>query len=115
MTSFNRGDVVIVDLGYVGKTRPCVALSDPRADSERNITIVVPLTTEIRGGKCEVAFDKPFWLREKSVVNVLGIVGIDNARITRKIARFPETKLTEIYSRLNTALGQQPNIQSEIQ
>jgi len=27
MTSFKRGDIVIVDLGFAAKVRPCVVLS----------------------------------------------------------------------------------------
>ncbi|MGA2658909.1 MAG: type II toxin-antitoxin system PemK/MazF family toxin [Verrucomicrobiota bacterium] len=59
MTSFKRGDVVLVDLGYVAKVRPCVVISIPAADSRRNMSVVAPLTTEIRGGECEVPFPKP--------------------------------------------------------
>ena len=33
MTSFKRGDVVLVDLVYVAKVRPCVVISIPKADS----------------------------------------------------------------------------------
>ena len=29
MTSFKRGDIVIVDLGFAAKVRPCVVLSGP--------------------------------------------------------------------------------------
>jgi mRNA-degrading endonuclease toxin of MazEF toxin-antitoxin module len=32
MTSFKRGDVVLVDLGYAAKVRPCVVVSIPNAD-----------------------------------------------------------------------------------
>jgi mRNA interferase MazF len=59
MTSFERGDVVLVDLGMAGKVRPCVVVSIHASDRERNMSVVVPLTTEIRGGECEVAFPKP--------------------------------------------------------
>src|SRR5580698_3103870 len=53
MISFKRGDVVLVDLGYVAKVRPCIVVSIPNADSQRNMSVVAPLTTEIRGGECE--------------------------------------------------------------
>ena len=85
MTSFKRGDVVLVDLGYVAKVRPCAVISVPNADSQRNMSVVAPLTTEIRGGECEVPFLKPRWLAEESVVNVIGLVGVDNARIQRML------------------------------
>jgi mRNA interferase MazF len=53
MTSFDRGDVVLVDLGTVAKIRPCVVVSVRNPDAQRNMCIVVPLTTEIRGGECD--------------------------------------------------------------
>jgi mRNA interferase MazF len=79
MTDFNRGDVVIVDLGLAAKIRPCVVVSISQPDHQRNMSVVVPMTTEIRGGECEIRFAKPPWLRQESVLNVLGIAGVDNS------------------------------------
>jgi mRNA interferase MazF len=93
MTSFKRGDVVLVDLGYVAKVRPCVVISIPNADSRRNMSVVAPLTTEIRGGECEVPFPKPKWLAEESVVNLIGLVGVDNAKIERMLGPLPKDRL----------------------
>ena len=59
MTGFNRGDVVLVDLGMSAKVRPCVVISIGSPDSQRNMSVVVPMTTEIRGGECEIPFPKP--------------------------------------------------------
>jgi mRNA interferase MazF len=105
MIRFSRGDVVIVDLGMAGKVRPCVVVSIPNPDHERNMCVVVPMTTEIRGGSCEIRFPKPPWLRENSVVNVLGIAGIDNTRIQRRLAPFPAASFAEIDSALKRLLG----------
>jgi mRNA interferase MazF len=105
MTGFNRGDVVIVDLGMTAKVRPCVVISLNNPDRERNMSVVVPMTTEIRSGECEIRFPKPPWLRQESVVNVLGIAGVDNSKIERRIAVFPAEKMTEIESALKRLLG----------
>lgn len=96
MTGFDRGDVVLVDLGMAAKTRPCVVVSSARPDRQRNLAVVVPMTTEIRGGECEVVFPKPAWLRQESVVNVLGIAGVDHAKIIRRIAPFPQDSFAEV-------------------
>jgi mRNA interferase MazF len=96
MTNFKRGDVVLVDLGYVAKVRPCVVISIPNADTRRNMSVVAPLTTEIRGGECEVPFPKPKWLAEESVVNLIGLVGVDNARIERMLGPLPTDSLDAI-------------------
>jgi mRNA interferase MazF len=95
MTAYNRGDVVL----------PAVVISVPEPDSQRNMAVVVPLTTEMRGGECEVSFPKPPWLRQESVVNVLGIAGVDKARIQRRLSSFPKEKLAEIESTLRRMLG----------
>ena len=105
MTTFNRGDVVVVDLGLAAKVRPCVVVSVSNSDRQRNMSVVVPMTTEIRGGDCEIRFPKPPWLRQESVVNVLGIAGVDNAKIERRIAAFPADKILEIESVLKRLLG----------
>lgn len=105
MTRFSRGDAVIVDLGMAAKVRPCVVVSIPNPDRGRNMSVVVPMTTEIRGGECEVRFPKPPWLRQDSVVNVLGIAGIDNNKIERRIAPFPVVHLAEIDAALKRLLG----------
>jgi mRNA interferase MazF len=100
MTSFNRSDVVIVDLGMMAKVRPCVIVSIANPDSQRKMSVVVPMTTEIRGGECEVRFPRPAWLKQESVVNVLGVVGVENAKIQRRLAAFPADKMLEIESGL---------------
>jgi len=74
-------------------------------DSQRNMSVVVPMTTEIRGGKCEVRFPKPAWLREESVINVLGVTGVDNAKILKRLAAFPKKELSDIYAALAYAMG----------
>ena len=105
MTKFERGDVVVVDLGMMAKERPCVVVSIPNPDRERNMSIVVPMTAEPRGGECEIAFPKPAWLKKTSVVNILGIAGVDNAKICHRLAVFPKDKFAEIETKLSRALG----------
>lgn len=105
MTSFNRGDDVVVDLGMAAKVRPCVVVSVGQPDRLRNMSVVVPMTTEMRGGECEVRFPKPAWLRQESVINVPGIAGVDNAKIERRISAFPADKMVEIESVLKRLLG----------
>jgi mRNA interferase MazF len=105
MTRFDRGDVVIVDLGMAAKVRPCVVISVRRPDAERAMSVVVPMTTEIRGGECEVSFPKPAWLKQVSVVNVLGIAGVDNVKIIRRIAAFPKDSFLRIETVCARMLG----------
>ncbi len=80
-------------------------ISISRPAPQRNMTVVVPMTTEIRGGDCEVSFQKPAWLRQESVVNVLGIAGVGNAKIERRLAAFPADKMPEIEAALKRLLA----------
>lgn len=105
MTSFKRGDVVVVDLGMTAKARPAVVVSIARPDRNRNMSVVVPMTTDVRGGECEIAFPKPPWLKQQCVVNVLGVAGVDNAKIERRLAAFPAAKLSEIEAALRRMLA----------
>ena len=92
--SLKSGDVVLVDLGYLAKIRPCVVLAH-RPDSQRNAAIIAPLTSEIRGGEAEVTFPKPPWLQQTCVLNLCGIAGIDKVKIQRRLGPFPADKLQE--------------------
>ena len=55
----SRGDVVLVDLGMAAKVRPCVVVSISQPDRQRNMSVVVPMTTEIRGGEYETPLPNP--------------------------------------------------------
>ena len=59
MTTFSRGDVVVVDLGMAAKARPCVVVSVTQPDRQRNMSVVVPMTTEIRGANVKSASPNP--------------------------------------------------------
>ena len=54
-----RGELWLVDLGYLGKVRPVLVLSLPFFDHERTLCIVVPHTTTVIGTRFEVAVEHP--------------------------------------------------------
>lgn len=105
MASFKRGDVVVVDLGMMAKVRPAVVVSIPKPDKQRKMSVVVPMTTEARGGECEIAFPKPAWLKQECVINVLGVAGVDDAKIERRLSTFPLDKMAEIDGALRRMLA----------
>jgi mRNA interferase MazF len=96
MTPLKRGDVHLVDLGMAAKSRPCVVISIPKADSRRNMSVIAPLTTQPRGGECEVPFPKPAWLHDASVINLIGLGGVDNAKIGRWIGQLQPATLDKV-------------------
>jgi hypothetical protein len=48
---------------------------------------------------------KSAWLRQVSGVNVLGVAGVDNAKMERRLAAFPAGKLRVIEAVLKGLLG----------
>jgi mRNA interferase MazF len=95
MTNFpSNGDIVLVDLGMVAKVRPCLVLC-ANPDRERTVSVVAPLTTEIRGGESEIRFPKPPWLAKPCVVNLSGLGSVERHRLQRRLGQFPPAKFEE--------------------
>jgi mRNA interferase MazF len=60
------------------------------------LTIYVPLTTQNRGSRYEVALPKLTFLRELSVANVQGIASLPVTRLERKLGEVPPDVLAQI-------------------
>jgi mRNA interferase MazF len=54
-----RGELWLVDLGYLGKVRPVLVVSVPFLEHERTLYLVVPHTTSLIGTRFEVAVEHP--------------------------------------------------------
>jgi len=99
-----NGDILLVDLGMVAKIRPCLVLcADP--DSERTVSLVAPLTSEVRGGESEVSFPKPPWLAKPCVANLSGLGSVERHRLQRRLGQFPPEKFDEAKKVLARMLG----------
>ena len=90
------GEVWLADLGLAAKTRPVVIVSRHDPDAPRTLTIYVPLTTQNRGSRYEVALPKLTFLRELSVANVQGIASLPVTRLERKLGVVPPEVLAQI-------------------
>ena len=108
MTNFPKnGDILLVDLGIVAKIRPClVVCADP--DSERTVSLVAPLTSEIRGGESEIPFPKPPWLAKPCVVNLSGLGSVERHRLQRRLGQFPAQRFQEAKNVLARMFGLEP-------
>ena len=60
MPRTHPGEVWLVDLGMVAKTRPCLILSDYPLDNELALIVVVPHTTAARHNRWEISIPKSF-------------------------------------------------------
>jgi len=90
------GEVWLADLGLAAKTRPVVIVSRHDPDAPRALTIYVPLTTQNRGSRYEVALPNLTFLRELSVANVQGIASLPVTRLERKLGEVPPDVLAQI-------------------
>jgi len=82
MNSPDRGEIWLVDLGYIAaKVRPCL-VSIPALNQDRALATLVPHTTSLRGSRFEVKVKNKF-LRE-GVFDVQNMITIPHAKLLRK-------------------------------
>lgn len=98
-----RGEVWLVDLGYVAKTRPCLVISIPAQDEDRALVTLVPHTTSPRGSRFEVNVEVKF-LRS-GVFDTQSIVTIPHAKLIRKLGALSPGQLTTVEDALRLWLG----------
>lgn len=98
------GDVWLADLGLAAKTRPVVIVSRYDPDAPRALVLYVPLTTQNRLSRYEVAVPKLQFLHQDSVANVQGLASIPTAYLERKLGRIPSAVMAELKQALAFAL-----------
>ncbi len=99
------GEVWLADLGIAAKTRPVVIVSRLDPNPPRALVLYVPLTTQNRQSRYEVALPRLPFLNYDSVANVQGVGSIPTVRLERKLGRLPESNLAEVRAALAYALG----------
>jgi mRNA interferase MazF len=90
----NRGEVWLVDLGYVAKVRPCLVVSVAVLSEERALVTLVPHTTRARGTRFEVDIEARF-LRS-GVFDVQNLVTIPYVKLIKKLGVLLPEQLSPI-------------------
>lgn len=103
MANPNRGEVWLVDLGYVAKVRPCLVLSIPANDEDRALATLVPHTTALRNSRFEVELNIRF-LR-KGGFDAQNLITIPHAKLIRKLGTLTESQLREVKEKIRIWLG----------
>jgi mRNA interferase MazF len=103
MSNPNRGEVWLVDLGYVAKVRPCLVVSIPTLNQDRALATLIPHTTSPRGSRFEVQIKAKF-LRE-GVFDIQNIITIPNAKLLRKLGSLTPDQIIEVEEVLLLWLG----------
>jgi mRNA interferase MazF len=103
MSSPDRSEVWLVDLGYVAKVRPCLVISIPALDQDRALATLIPHTTSPRGSRFEVQINVKF-LRE-GVFDVQNIITIPHAKLLRKLGNLTSEQMMKVEEVLLFWLG----------
>ena len=103
MPSANRGEVWIVDLGYLDKTRPCLVLTVPLLDTDRALVTVIPHTTSPRGTRFEVVVPRPFL--QRGVFDAQNPTSITQAKLIRKLGDLEGVQLSQVETAVRTWPG----------
>jgi len=98
------GEVWLADLGLAALTRPVVIVSRADSDLPRALVLYVPLTTQNRKSRYEIALPKLGFLDQDSIANVQGLGSLPTPRLERRLGKLPEGVMSKIRSALAFAL-----------
>ena len=92
------GDVWLIDLGLVAKTRPCLVLSDYPAEDELALLVIIPHTTALRKNRWELPIPKPFL--KSGAFHLQQIQAVPIVRLERKLGVLTSHELQQVRNRL---------------
>ncbi len=94
MSTPNRGEVWIVDLGMAAKVRPAVVMSVGALSTDRALATIVPHTTSQRGTRFEVAI--PVDHLKQGAFDVHNLPSIPHAKLVRFVGRLTPEQLSTL-------------------
>ena len=103
-TKARAGEVWFADLGLAAKNRPVLVLAVPEENDARSLTVVAPLTSQIRNLRGEVELGTIPWLPKLSAVNVQGLASFHPSYLTRKMGRLDDDRLALVKNALRDIL-----------
>jgi mRNA interferase MazF len=103
MSSPARGEVWLVDLGYVAKIRPCLVISIPALMQDRALATLVPHTTSPRGSRFEV--DVKVRFLKPGAFDVQNLVTIPQTKLLKKLGELDSEQLSQVEDVLLFWLG----------
>lgn len=98
-----RGELWVVDLGYLGKIRPVLVISIPFRDTDRTLVVVIPHTTSVVGSRFEISV--PHATLQQGAFDVQQIAAIPAAKFIRKLGAFTGQQLETIEKAIAHLLG----------
>lgn len=101
------GEVWLVDLGLVAKTRPCVVLSDFPTEDELALIVVIPHTTALRSNRWELNIPKPFL--KPGAFHLQQIQAISIARLEKRLGTLTSDEINRLKETLARLLNLAPH------
>ncbi len=103
MSRAQRGEIWLVDLGMIAKTRPVLILSVAYDDRERAVLTFVPRTTSVRGTRFEV----PHAARgfDAGAFDAQGLAGVPAVQLIRRLGAIDGPTLAQIETAVKGWLG----------
>ena len=98
-----RGELWLVDLGYLGKVRPVLVLSVPFLDHERTLCIVVPHTTSLVGTRFEVVVEHP--VLKAGALDVQQTAAVQAVKFVRRLGARNAAQMGVVEQALAQVLG----------
>jgi mRNA interferase MazF len=98
-----RGELWLVDLGYLGKVRPVLVVSVPFLDHERTLFIVVPHTTSVVGTRFEVVVEHP--VLKAGAMDVQQTAAVQATKFVRRLGALNTEQMRIVEQALATVLG----------
>jgi len=95
-----HGEVWLVDMGMVAKTRPAIVLIADQLNAPRSLVIHIPITRQNRGSELEIPLGHLRFLDPESVANVQAIGSLPSARFERRLGLVPEADLKKVKAAL---------------
>jgi mRNA interferase MazF len=103
MANDRRGEVWLVDLGYVAKTRPALFVSIMPLDSDRAIVAIVPHTTSTRGSRFEVSVKARFL--KAGAFDAQNLITVSQPKLLRRLGRLTPEEFDSVMEAVLLWLG----------
>jgi mRNA interferase MazF len=101
-----RGELWLVDLGYLGKVRPVLVVSIPFLDNERTLRIIVPHTTTVIGTRFEITIAHP--ALKEGAFDVQQTAAVQATKFVRRLGSLSSHQVGLIERALAQVLGLKP-------
>jgi mRNA interferase MazF len=98
-----RGELWVVDLGYLGKVRPVVVVGIPFLDHERTLCIIVPHTTSLLGTRFEVAVNHA--MLGEGAFDVQQTAAVPAIKFVRRLGSLNPAEMRKVETALAQVLG----------